>query len=73
MQWLTGGVMEFYCKYKYIITYRYEMLNALPPFYHENVEKMYHLIKTAELKFSKRVVISDDAKDLITKVSIDIS
>ncbi len=49
------------------------MLNALPPFYHENVEKMYHLIKTAELKFSKRVVISDDAKDLITKVSIDIS
>ena len=46
----------------------YEMLSALPPFYHENVDKMYELIKHAELRFSKRVTISDDAKDLITKV-----
>lgn len=46
------------------------MLNALPPFYHENVDKMYDLIRTADLKFSKRVAVSDDAKDLISKVSI---
>lgn len=46
------------------------MLNALPPFYHQNVEKMYELIKTAELKFSKRANLSDDAKDFITKVKI---
>jgi hypothetical protein len=45
------------------------MLNALPPFYHENIEKMYELIKSADIKFSKRVSISDDAKDLIIKVS----
>ena len=50
----------------------YEMLNALPPFYHENVDRMYELIKHAELKFSKRVTISDAAKDLITKVSKSI-
>ncbi len=46
----------------------YEMLNALPPFYNENVEKMYQMIRFSELKFSKRVTISDDAKDLIKKV-----
>lgn len=44
------------------------MLNALPPFYHQNVEKMYELIKSADLKFSKRVTISDAAKDFISKV-----
>lgn len=44
------------------------MLNALPPFYHENQEKMYQLIRFSELKFSKKVTISDEAKDLIRKV-----
>ena len=48
------------------------MLNALPPFYHENIEKMYELIKSADIKFSKRVSISDEAKDLIIKVSIKL-
>lgn len=44
------------------------MLNALPPFYNENSEKMYQLIRFADLKFSTKITISDDAKDLITKV-----
>ena len=44
------------------------MLNALPPFYHENVEKMYEMIKHSDLKFSKRVNLSSDAKELITKL-----
>ena len=44
------------------------MLSALPPFYSENAEKMYQMITQKELKFSTRVSISDDAKDLITKL-----
>jgi serine/threonine protein kinase len=46
----------------------YEMLCGLPPFYVENLEKMYELIKTAQVKFPKKVNISDDAKDLIKKL-----
>jgi len=47
------------------------MLCALPPFYHENIDKMYSMIKNSELKFSKRVSISNEAKDLLTKVRKD--
>ena len=46
----------------------YEMLCGLPPFYVENLEKMYELIKTAQVKFPKKVTISEDAKDLIKKL-----
>jgi serine/threonine protein kinase len=44
------------------------MLCGIPPFYNENIERMYDLIKLSNLRFPKRVQISDDAKDLITKV-----
>ncbi len=44
------------------------MLSALPPFYHENIDKMYYMIKNSDLKFSKRVTISNEAKDLLSKV-----
>ena len=44
------------------------MLNGLPPFYNaKNTELMYTMIRKSELKFSNKVKISDDAKDLITK------
>ncbi len=66
--WLIGGALEYLCKLN-LYKNRYEMLNALPPFYHENIEKMYELIKSSDIKFSKRVSVSDDAKDLIIKVS----
>ena len=46
----------------------YEMLCGLPPFYVENLEKMYELIKTAQVKFPKKINISEDAKDLIKKL-----
>jgi serum/glucocorticoid-regulated kinase 2 len=46
----------------------YEMLCGIPPFYNENLEKMYDLIKSAELRFPKKIKISSDAQDLITKV-----
>ena len=67
--WLIGGVMEYYCKYLFFIfIIRYEMLSALPPFYHENIDKMYYMIKNSDLKFSKRVTISNEAKDLLSRV-----
>lgn len=46
----------------------YEMLCGIPPFYNENLERMYELIKLAELRFPKKIKISSDAQDLITKV-----
>lgn len=48
------------------------MLHALPPFYHENPEIMYEMIKNSNLKFAKNknLNISDNARDLISKVRI---
>jgi len=46
----------------------YEMLCGIPPFYNENIEKMYELIKFAELRFPKKIKISADAQSLITKL-----
>jgi serum/glucocorticoid-regulated kinase 2 len=46
----------------------YEMLCGIPPFYNENIDKMYELIKGAELRFPKKIRISTDAQDIITKV-----
>ena len=34
----------------------YEMLCGIPPFYNENIEKMYELIKYAELRFPKKII-----------------
>ena len=46
----------------------FEMLCGLPPFYVENLDKMYELIKTSTVKFPKRIVLSEDAKDIIRKL-----
>ena len=46
----------------------YEMLCGLPPFYVENLERMYELIKSGTLKFPKRIQLSDEAKDVIKKL-----
>jgi serum/glucocorticoid-regulated kinase 2 len=48
----------------------YEMLCGIPPFYNENPETMYELIKLAELRFPKKIKISSDAQDIIIKVRI---
>ena len=44
------------------------MLCGIPPFYNENVDKMYELIKSVEFKYPKRVKFSDEAQDLINLV-----
>lgn len=43
------------------------MLCGIPPFYNENLERMYELIKMSELRFPKKIKISADAQDLISK------
>jgi len=45
----------------------YEMLCGIPPFYNENLDRMYELIKLSELRFPKKIKISADAQDLITR------
>ena len=44
------------------------MLCGIPPFYNDNLERMYELIKLCDLRFPKRVKVSADAQDLISKV-----
>ena len=46
----------------------YEMLYTLPPFYDNNVNKMYSRILRDPLKFPKGVSVSESAKDLIRKM-----
>ena len=48
----------------------YEMLFGIPPFFCENVEKMYKLITKANLRFPKKFDVSDEAKDLLCKLLI---
>ena len=48
---------------------RFEMLIGLPPFYHPDHELMFQLITESEVSFPSQVSISEEAKDLITKVS----
>jgi serine/threonine protein kinase len=49
---------------------RYEMLCGIPPFYNENQERMYELIKLSELRFPKKIKISSEAQDIISRVKI---
>jgi hypothetical protein len=48
------------------------MLCGIPPFYVENLERMYEMIKKGTLKFPKKIILSEDAKDLIKKVRFHI-
>lgn len=46
----------------------YEMLVGIPPFYNQNIQLMYELIRHGELKFPQRTPLSPDAQDLITRL-----
>ena len=46
----------------------FEMLCGLPPFYVENLDKMYELIKNSPVKFPKRITLQEDTKDIIRKL-----
>lgn len=44
------------------------MICGLPPFYNDNLDRMYELIELAEIKFPKKINISKDAQDIICKL-----
>ena len=46
----------------------YEMICGIPPFYVQDLEKMYNLIKSEKIKFDKKFLVSKDAKDLILRL-----
>ena len=48
----------------------YEMLFGIPPFFCENVEKMYQLITQSDLRFPKKFKVSDEAKDFLKKLLV---
>ena len=48
----------------------FEMLCGIPPFYCDNTEKMYELITHAELRFPKKIPLSDASKDLLKKLLV---
>lgn len=46
----------------------YEMISGLPPFYDENVSKMYRKIVRNNVMFKPNLKISNECKDLINKL-----
>ena len=46
----------------------FEMLCGIPPFYVENLDKMYEMIQNSAVKFPKRITLSNEAKDIIQKL-----
>ena len=46
----------------------YEMICGIPPFYVQDLDKMYTLIKNEKIKFDRKFLISKDAKDLMTRL-----
>jgi len=46
----------------------YEILCGLSPFYMESLDKIYDMIQISQVKFPKRINLSDSAKDIIQKL-----
>ncbi len=46
----------------------YEMLCGVPPFYAENLDKMYKIILETEVNFPHNIYLSDEAKDIINQL-----
>jgi hypothetical protein len=45
------------------------MLIGIPPFYNENIDRMYELIRLSEIPFPRKKKISTEAQDIITRVN----
>ena len=46
----------------------FEMLCGIPPFYAENINKIYEMITNGTVQFPQKINISDEAKDIIQKL-----
>ena len=47
---------------------RFEMLIGIPPFFHQNQNIMFQLIKEGQVRFPSQVTLSSESKDFILKV-----
>lgn len=45
------------------------MLFGVPPFTSENPSRLYNLIRLADVKFPKKIKVSNEAEDLIVNVT----
>lgn len=41
---------------------------GIPPFYHQNQNMMFQLIRDSEVRFPNQIALSQEAKDFISKV-----
>jgi serum/glucocorticoid-regulated kinase 2 len=48
----------------------YEMLFGIPPFFNDNNEKMFDQILNSDVRFPKKIKISEEAKDFICKLLV---
>lgn len=62
---ITGEGHNENCDWWSLGVLMYEMLFGIPPFYNKNLERMYEMIVNCELKFPKKVKVSDEAKKVI--------
>jgi len=46
----------------------YELMVGIPPFYHQNQNIMFQLIKEGEVKFPSKIEMTEEAKDFIKNV-----
>ena len=46
----------------------FELLTGEPPFYTDDIHRLYSNIKKGQLKFPDHVNLSDQCKDIITKL-----
>jgi len=47
----------------------YELMIGIPPFYHQNQNMMFQLIRDSEVRFPSQINLSPEAKDFISKVN----
>jgi serine/threonine protein kinase len=46
----------------------YELVVGSPPFYSEDIHKIYESVVSLEVQFPKKITLSNEVKDLITKL-----
>ncbi len=74
LDWWALGILMYSYLFKYVISYfSYEMIIGIPPFYNKNKHQMYYLIQHAPIRWPDKekhgISVSEEAKDLITRVS----
>lgn len=73
--WKSCGLVEFrdidvnlVSKINVFIFFSYEMIYGIPPFYNQNQNMMFQLIRDSEVPFPKVPETSMEVKDIIIRV-----